>query len=250
MPSRYGSCNNPALFVLFHHPGISGPLGQAIGHPWNLPISRETSIVSTPYLIEQRLHSYSMYRETRCPACGEEADQEILSESRDLLIRCIRCGHVWHMEKERLPKPLFVKAIVSKEGESRICQIEFLPGDSCSVGDRLVAECGDDVSGVEVASIEAGPRRLERAKVEEITTLWTREIEEVIVRVSVHDGWKTIPVTMECNGEEPFIVGEVYKAGGRRFKIAHIKLRTGAVLRKEGWKTVASKIKRVYAYPA
>jgi uncharacterized Zn finger protein len=190
-----------------------------------------------------------MYTEKRCPACGEEADQEILSESRDLLVRCTRCGHVWHTEKEKLPKPIFVKAIVSKEGESRICQIEFFPEDICTVGDRLVAECGEEVAGVEVASIEAGPKRLESAHAHEITTLWTREIEEVIVRISVHDGWKTIPVSLECNGEQPFIVGEVYKAGGRRFKISHIKLRDGAVLRKEGWKTVASRIKRIYSYP-
>jgi uncharacterized Zn finger protein len=195
-------------------------------------------------------YSYSMYIEMRCPSCDEDADQEILSESRDLLIKCSLCGHVWHTEKQKIPKPVFVKAIVSREGDSRICQVEFFPDDICSVGDRLVAECGEDVAGVEVASIESGPKRVEKALAGEITTLWTREIEDVVVRVSIHDGWKTIPVTISCDGETPFIVGEVYQAGKRRFKIAHIKLRDGAVLRKEGWKSVASRIKRIYGYPA
>jgi uncharacterized Zn finger protein len=173
-----------------------------------------------------------MYIEKRCPACGEETDQEILSESRDLLIKCSLCGHVWHTEKEKIPKPVFVKAIVSREGDSRICQVEFFPEDICAVGDRLVAECGEDVAGVEVASIESGPKRVEKARAEEITTLW-----------------KTIPVTISCDGETPFIVGEVYQADKRRFRISHIKLRDGAVLRKEGWKSVASRIKRIYSYP-
>ena len=190
-----------------------------------------------------------MYIEKRCPACGEEADQEILSESRDLLVKCSLCGHVWHAEKEKIPKPVHIRTIVSKEGSSRICQVEFFPDDICSVGDRLVAECGEEVAGVEVASIESGPRRVEKAPAGEITTLWTREIEEVVVRVSIHDGWKTVPVTIACDGETPFIVGEVYQAGKRRFRIALIKLRDGAVLRKEGWKSVASRIKRIYGYP-
>jgi uncharacterized Zn finger protein len=190
-----------------------------------------------------------MYIEKRCPACGEDAEQEILSESRDLLIKCSLCGHVWHTEKEKIPKPVFVKAIVSKEGDSRICHVEFFPEDICAVGDRLVAECGEEVAGVEVASIESGPKRVGKARAEEITALWTREIEDVVVRVSIHDGWKTIPVTVSCDGETPFIVGEVYQSGKRRFRISHIKLRDGAVLRKEGWKSVASRIKRIYSYP-
>ena len=167
-----------------------------------------------------------MYIEQRCPACGEEDDQEILSESHDLLVRCTRCGNVWHTPKTKIPEPIFVKTIVSKEGTSRICRTEFLPDDKVSVGDRFVAECGEDVSGVQVASIESGPRRVEHATASDITTLWTREIEEVVVRISIHEGWKTIPVTITCNGETPFIVGEVYKAEGRTFKISHIKIIT------------------------
>jgi len=162
-----------------------------------------------------------MYIEKRCPACGEEDDQEILSESHDLLVRCTRCGNVWHTPKMKIPEPVFIKTIVSKEGTSRICRTEFLPEDSVSVGDRFVAECGVDVSGVQVASIEVGPRRVERALASEIDTLWTRGIEEVVVRISIHEGWKTIPVTLTCNGEQPFLVGEVYKRRGGPLK-SHI----------------------------
>ena len=191
-----------------------------------------------------------MYIEMKCPACGEEDDQEVLSESHDLLVRCTRCGSVWHTPKIKIPEPVFVKTIVSREGTSRNCRTEMLPDDTVTVGDRFVAECGDDAMGVQVASIEIGPRRVEKARASEISTLWTREIDEVLVRISIHDGWKTIPLIMTCRGEDPFIVDEIYKTEGRTFRVSHIKLRDGAVLRKEGWKTVASRIKRIYAYPA
>jgi uncharacterized Zn finger protein len=150
-------------------------------------------------------------------------------------------------EKER--PHIRVKAIVSEEKTSRICTIELVHGEICGIGDRHVAECGEDYIGVEITAIEWGAQRVRRARAEDIPTLWTRKIEEVLVRVSVHDGRKTIPLVLEVSGEEPFVVGEIYRQGNRRFRIAHMKLRDGATLRKEGQKSVARRLKRIYGYP-
>ena len=119
---------------------------------------------------------------------------------------------------------LIVKAIVSKEGTSRVCGIEFAEEDECSVDDHLVAECGDDVFGVEVTAIECGDKRMKRATAKDITTLWTRGIEQVVVKISIHNGRKTIPVYMECDGEQPFVVNDMYVVSGKRFRISHLKL--------------------------
>jgi uncharacterized Zn finger protein len=129
---------------------------------------------------------------------------------------------------------------------SMVCGIELAEDDECNVGDHLVAECGEEAFGVEVSSIECGEKRVNRAKAPDITTLWTRTIEQVVVKISIHDGRKTAPVYMECDGEQPFIVGEMYVASGKRFKVSHLKLRDGPLMRKEGWKTVAHRIKRIY----
>jgi len=139
-----------------------------------------------------------------------------------------------------------IKTIVSREGTSRVCGIELAAEDECTITDHLVAECGDDAFGVEVTSIECGDKRPDRAKASDITALWTRAIEQVVVKISIHDGRKTIPVYMECDGESPFVVGDMYVASGKRFKISHLKLRDGPLMRKEGWKTVAHRIKRIY----
>jgi uncharacterized Zn finger protein len=186
-----------------------------------------------------------MYITTICPQCGDESDHEVLKESGDLLVRCTACGAVHHVP---IPKEtiLTVKAIVSREASSEVCTVELLEEDVVSVGDYMVADCGDEGLSVEVTSIESGDKRVERASAPEISALWTRVIEEVVVRASVHKGWKTYPLYKLCDGEEPFAVDGVYTFGNVRFRISHIKMREGQVLRKEGWKTVAKKIKRIY----
>ena len=189
-----------------------------------------------------------MFITANCPECKDETEHEVIAESRDLLVRCTSCGHHQRLPKEREPQALMIKTIVSKEGTSRVCGIEFAEDDECSVDDHLVAECGDDAFGVEITAIESGEKRVQRAKASEITTLWSRTIEQVVVKISIHDGRKTIPVYMECDGETPFIVNEMYVVSGKRFKISHLKLRDGPLMRKEGWKTVAHRVKRIYGY--
>lgn len=179
-----------------------------------------------------------------CPSCGAEGALEPVEGGK--LSRCALCGTVHRTPKELPPRIRPVKTIVSRGSVSMVCSTELPEADEVAVGDHLVSECGEDVFGVEVASIEAGGRRVARARVPEITALWTRGIEQVSVKFSVHDGWKTIPLLYESDGEEPFVIGETFRIGTKRFRITHIKLRDGAMLRKEGWRTVAKRIRRIY----
>ena len=39
-------------------------------------------------------------------------------------------------------------------------------------------------------------------------------LDRVIVKISVHDGRKTIQLYMECEGEDEFVVGEKYISTG------------------------------------
>jgi uncharacterized Zn finger protein len=189
-----------------------------------------------------------MFITVHCPECKDETEHEVVADSRDRLVRCTACGHHQHIPKEKEPELLTVKTIVSREGTSMVGSIEFAEDDECFVDDHLVAEVGDEAYGVEVSSIEVGEKRVQRAKAKLITTLWTRTIDQVVVKISVHDGRKTIPLYMECEGETEFVVGEKYVVDAKRFKISHLKLRDGPLMRKEGWKTAAHRIKRIYGY--
>jgi len=183
-----------------------------------------------------------------CPACDEECEHEVLREAAELVVRCCECGRVHRVPRPPEPRILTVRAIVSRETESEVCCVEIFEDEVVAVGDHIVAECGDEAVGVEVTGIEVGPRRVRRAGAAEVTALWTRGIEQVVVRASIHAGRTTIPLYQTAEGEDEFVVGETYTFGGRRIRISHIKLRDGPVIRKEGWKTVARRIKRIYGY--
>ena len=189
-----------------------------------------------------------MFISAYCPECGEECEHEVVADTRYKLVRCTSCRHVQRLKQEKTAGPIMVKTIVSREDSSMVCGIELMPDDECAIDDHLVAECGDEAFGVEVTGIECGERRVQRARAKAITSLWTRVIEQVVVKISVHDGKKTIPLYRECEGEDPFVVGDIYTVQGKRFKITQLKLRDGPLMRKEGWKTVAHRIKRVYGY--
>ncbi|MDH7593227.1 MAG: HVO_0476 family zinc finger protein [Methanomicrobiales archaeon] len=185
-----------------------------------------------------------------CPVCGEETEHLILKEEKGRVVRCMRCGHVHRsaVTEATQQKELRIRTIVSKGGDSRVCTTELPSDEECHVGDLLVAECGDTAAGVIITSIETASGRVEKARMRDILTLWSREIEHVIVRVSVHEGRLTLPLLIQTEGEEEFLVGSVHDAGKRRFRISHMKLRDGRVLRERGDRAAARDIKRIYGY--
>ncbi|MBQ4415741.1 MAG: hypothetical protein II861_06610, partial [Methanomicrobium sp.] len=176
---------------------------------------------------------------------------EILKESGNLLVKCLNCGHVHNVEKEPEPKEIRVRAIISIERDSMKGTIELLEDERISVGDLLAAETEDGESlGVEVSSIEIDDKRVGSAQASDIGTIWARVVDRVILKVSYHDGRETIPLYVEYGGEDDIVIGETYRSGQYRYKVTHIKLRNGAMMRKEGWKAYARKIKRVYGTKA
>lgn len=184
-----------------------------------------------------------------CATCKEETEQEVLSEARDLIIRCTVCGLTSRRPLPPEPEPIYVKTIVSREAESYVGRAELMKGEIVSVGDRIVAERDDgEGAGVEIMSLEVGDKRVTKAAAEEIDTIWSRAIDEVIVRISVHDGKKTIPLYVACDGDDRFTIDEIVSIDRIRARIDHICLRNGMIQRRKGKYEVANRIKRIYAY--
>ncbi len=184
-----------------------------------------------------------------CATCDEETEHEVLSRTTSQVIKCTECGTVSRIPIQKEPALLQVKAIVSRENTSTVCTCELAEDEVVEVGDSLIAECEDgEGAGVEVMAIEVGDKRLKKAEGGKIDTLWTRVIDQVVVRISVHDGWETIPLYVRCEGDEKFVVGDVYVIKGVKARIGHIRMRNGAVTKRKGKFEVANTIKRVYAY--
>ena len=187
--------------------------------------------------------------DVECPVCASITEHEILRSDYNLVVRCMECDRVQTLQKPKEPAITPIKTIVSRENESFVCRCEMYCTEQVAVGDHIVAESDDDNAfGVEVMAIECGPKRVAAAQADEIDTLWTRSIDEVIVRFSVHKGHKTIPLYHVCEGTTRFYVGEQYEIEGMKFKIHHIKLRNGSVCKRVGKFEPALMIKRVYAY--
>lgn len=180
-----------------------------------------------------------------CPSCGEECGHVLVDESRNPVVRCTLCGHT-HRGVPPKEKEIPVRVIESEEGESRVCSVSLEPGEIVAIGDFLAAECGEEASGVEVTSIESKGKRVRKARARDVSTLWTRAIDQVVVRASVHQGWVTRAVSVVCDGGEEFSVGESWTFGPLPFRITHMKLRNGKVLRKEGQRAPALAVKRIY----
>lgn len=187
-----------------------------------------------------------MTYEVHCPICGDETAHRILKESSDLLVQCVICSHIHHVPRPPSPEPVVIRAIVSDEDQSEVGTIELNDSDICYIGDFFVAEVGEEIATVEVCGIEVGERRPSRARATDITALWTRVIDNVVVKISAHDERRTIPCYVRCDGERDFQIGSVENVDGMNIRITHIKLRNGSMMRKEGWKAYARKIRRVY----
>jgi uncharacterized Zn finger protein len=187
--------------------------------------------------------------DVECPVCGTDTEHEVLRSEHNLVVKCTECGRVQTLQKPKEPALSFVKTIVSREDQSFVCRSEMYCTEEIAVGDHIVAECDDDQAfGVEIMSIECGDKRVSVAQADEIDTLWTRSIDEVVVRFSVHKGHKTTPLYLVCEGSKRFYVDEQYEVDGMRFRIHHIKLRNGSVCKRKGKFEPALTIKRIYAY--
>ena len=115
-----------------------------------------------------------------CPICGSY-DVEILNSKQktskrklmeEYLLKCEECGHVFKdIVSAKKPKPY--RLIISEQDKSHRTTIELSPSDELKSGDILLSDLGQ----VEVTSIEVKDKRVNKAKIEDIDTIWANSVE-------------------------------------------------------------------------
>ncbi len=181
-----------------------------------------------------------------CPSCSplEPVPHVILKGERDILLQCESCRSV-HREKK--PKKIMVRVIVSR-GEKAIHASAMLSG-IISKNDELVID--DEKTGeavlVKVTSLEVGDKRKDSAAAEDITTLWARAIDEVVVKIAVSRGGITESLELRVPGEQEFVIGDKVKVNSRELKIIRIKIRDEGFKSRKGVAVRAKDIRRIYA---
>ena len=115
-----------------------------------------------------------------CPICGSDEIEILNSKQKsskkkfieEYLLRCEECQHVFK-DVIYLKKPEPYRLIISEQDKSHKTTINLSPSDELEKGDVLLSEVGQ----VEVTSIEVGDTRVNKAKIEDIDTIWANSIE-------------------------------------------------------------------------
>ncbi|ACS33016.1 HVO_0476 family zinc finger protein [Thermococcus gammatolerans] len=154
-----------------------------------------------------------------CPECGSDDVEVIKERGRELTLRCNECGNVWHVT---LPKLVRVPLIVSKHERSFKSEAELPEGEEIRVGD--IVETEEDEVRITGIELEGG-KRVNKAKVGEIVTLWGESLTyPKVIKVSIYmPKGITQSFRVKVPRDEEFAVGEVVEVGGYTFKIEKIK---------------------------
>ncbi|AGB36072.1 HVO_0476 family zinc finger protein [Natronococcus occultus] len=198
---------------------------------------------------------------TPCPSCSPDLEtvHEVLTEGGGALtVRCSECSHV-HKVQPDPDREITLDVVVSQEGESFTANVTAPEDETIEVGDEFILETDEVLSTVRVTSVELdGHRRVEEADADEIETVWTREVDNVAVNVTVHpqDGSRddSRSITVYVPGDYEFEVGAIEEFGDDEFEIDAFVVRQDAPeydrdrYDMEGDTGVAKDLKRVYAY--
>jgi uncharacterized Zn finger protein len=198
---------------------------------------------------------------TPCPSCSPDLEtvHEVLTDGGGTLtVRCSECSHVHKIRPER-EREVTLDVVVSQGGESFSANVTAPEDETVAVGDEFILETEEVLSTVRVTSVELdGHRRVEEAPADEIETVWTREVDNVAVNVTVHpqDGSRddSRSITVQVPGDYEFEVGAVESFGDDEFEIDAFVVRGDAEgyrrdrFEESGDTGFAKDIKRVYAY--
>ncbi|MDG5757802.1 HVO_0476 family zinc finger protein [Natronococcus sp. A-GB1] len=198
---------------------------------------------------------------TPCPSCSPDLEtvHEVLTAGGGALtVRCSECGHV-HKVQPDPEREVTLDVVVSQEGESFTANVTAPEDETVEVGDEFILETDEVLSTVRVTSIELdGHRRVEEADADDVETVWTREVDNVAVNVTVHpqDGSRddSRSITVYVPGDYEFEVGSIEEFGDDEFEIDAFVVRKDASeydrdrYDMEGDTGVAKDLKRVYAY--
>ncbi|WP_254527698.1 HVO_0476 family zinc finger protein [Natrinema gelatinilyticum] len=196
-----------------------------------------------------------------CPSCSPDLEtvHEVLTAGGgNLTVRCSECGHVHKIQPDS-EREVTLDVVVSQGGESFTANVTTPEDEPIEVGDEFILETEEVLSTVRVTSVELdGQQRVETAPADEIETVWTREVDNVAVNVTVHpqDGSRddSRSVTVHVPGDYEFAVGAVESFGDEEFEIDAFVVRDDAAgyerdrFELEGDTAFAKDIKRVYAY--
>jgi uncharacterized Zn finger protein len=197
----------------------------------------------------------------KCPSCspGVETVHEVLSPGGQATVRCMECEHV-HKTKIEREQTTETDVVVSQGGESFSATAAVPDEETLRVGEEFVLDSEEAIVTARITSLElGGDQRAEEAEGSEVETIWTRDVGNVEVDVTLHpkEGTgsenDTRSLTLQVPGDETFVVGDTTEYADEKFTVEQLLVREDAMgypvesFEKPGDDVPAKDLKRVYA---
>lgn len=194
---------------------------------------------------------------TVCPACSPRVEtvHEVLSNGGDPTVRCLECQHVHRATIVGDTETREVRTVVSQAGESVTTTIDVPGAATFEVGQEFVVETDDAVFSVELTDIEGvDGTRHDRLEVDRTATLWTRDIGNVAVPVTIHPSRRSDSssrsTTLHVPGDREFEIGENEMVDEQPVRVFGILVRSDESgkrkLNDTGDSAMAREIERLY----
>ena len=174
-----------------------------------------------------------------CENCGESLHRVIKGKFNEKnkafegIVKCIDCGmtHRAVLQGEKTKK---IRVILSWMDKSQRKAIELNEDEVLQVNEEIFI---DEHRGM-ITAIESRDKRLNKAKVKDIDTIWAKMFDKVQVNISVSKGGKTYPRKIFAVPEEEFHINDFMNIGREKIVIHRIKskeriVREGMVLAKD-----------------
>ncbi|MCC7554169.1 MAG: hypothetical protein KO202_06765 [Methanobacteriaceae archaeon] len=186
-----------------------------------------------------------------CPICGSE-DLSVLKsktipskkkETKEFLLKCNDCQHIF---KDNISQknPVNKRLIISEQERSIKTSIDLFPNEELAIGDILISEYGQ----IEVTSIEFDGKRVKKAIISDIDTIWASSIEiPVRMGISVDLHGKVESYKVDIDRDIEISVDDIVKIEDYIIKIHTIKTNER---RKNSGYANSGDIKRIYGRPA
>ena len=185
-----------------------------------------------------------------CPICGSD-ELEILNSKQksskkkfieEYLLKCEDCGHVFKdIFSAKKPKPY--RLIISEQDKSHKTTINLSPSDELKCGDVLLSDLGQ----VEVTGIEIKDKRVDKASLEDVDTIWATSVEipaRIGFSVDLHGEVDSYKLDLDRDFE--IAPGDIVKIDKHIVKVHVIKTQDRKLT--SGF-AKAGVIKRVYSKP-
>ncbi len=182
----------------------------------------------------------------KCTFCGEESICRVIKSRMSgkhivkAVLKCSKCEKGFDLDVE-IPKLVSIRTIISRLEESTKTTVELPIGHELRIGDEIMI--GDTC--IQVMSIEVDDKRKNKALVEDISTLWTRYFNELLVKVSINLGRTTKAEAFYADPDDEFRVYGDLEIGKYKLYIYKIKV-TSHMLFRPGAMALARDVVRLY----